>query len=255
MIDDGRELNFNDLIGKDIKLRWKVPVQIYRRNGTYFPEDDGEVAAMLDVGYFVGLYWNEKTQRNMIEMIDGEEFEGDSRKPLYTYDNENLDMSYIRAQYFKRETDSQGWFGGVLDGNVADLPGKLAEKVANTLGAPVAKVADLGKKIGIALFCCAACGAYLYYKAHQTNLTVNVNGIKKKSINGINGYKEDERQMRSEFKKALKENCKTNNFTTKSAVSAAQMKYERARFTQASFLAKQKADAIIVKIKERSVCK
>jgi hypothetical protein len=262
MTDDGRELNFDDLIGKDIKFRWKVPIQIFRRNGTYFPEDDGEVAAMLDVGYFTGIYFNQKTNRYMIEMIDGEEFEGDSRKPLYTYDNSNIDMEYVRKQYFQQQTDSQGWFGGALDGDITEIPGNLARKAAEKLGTTTDNIKKGAKYIGLCFLGGAVGLGYLYWKAHQTNVNVNIG--KKKDSTGIgqNGnmignilYKDEERLMRKDFKNAIVENCKQNNFTTKSKVSSIQQKYDRLRTQRAEQLARDRTEKAITKIKERNVCK
>jgi hypothetical protein len=269
MTDDGRVLNWNDLMGRNIKFRWKVPIQIFRRNGTYFPEDDGEVAAMLDVGYYVGNYYNSKTQRYMIEMIDGEEFEGDSRKPLYTYDNSNIDMDYVRKQYFQQETDSKGWFGGALDGDISKIPEAIAKKTAETLGTTTENIKKGAKYIGLCLLGGTLGFGYLYWKAHQTNVNVNISGKKKsitepetntfpngksQQINNVS-YKDEERQMRKDFKNAIVENCKQNNFSTKAKISSVQQKYERLRAKRAEDVAREKINIAIGKIKERNICK
>jgi hypothetical protein len=100
-------------------------------------------------------------------------------------------------------------------------------------------------QFGLGLVCLTAVACL--YKA-----SIRKKGAK---IQGIRGYKEDERDLRKAFKAALKENCKNNNFSTKSAVSSALIKYEKTRLAQAAMVAKQKSDAIIRKMKERGLCK
>lgn len=104
---------------------------------------------------------------------------------IFPYDSEfkNFFEQYkVAGMRFDRGDDVRDIIADANTNAQADVKNRsILKKAADVLGAPAAKVADLGKKIGIGLLVCAVGGAYLYYKAHQTNLTVNVNGIKKKA--------------------------------------------------------------------------
>lgn len=173
MNDDGREIGLDDFIGKNIVFRYKKPVQIYNRNG-YFPERYTVVEALKDIGIYTGIYFDERTQKKALELV-----KNDSEVFFVYFDDNNasdLDTDYIRKQYFSQETDSQGWFGGALDGNLKDLPNKIATKISNAAGMNLESVKTGLKTVGVILVAGTIGFAYLYWKMHQTNVNIEIRG-------------------------------------------------------------------------------
>ncbi|MEN9609569.1 MAG: hypothetical protein RLZZ628_383 [Bacteroidota bacterium] len=171
MNDDGREISLDDMVGRNIVFRYIKPVQVCKRKG-YFPEKSEIVTPLKDIGVYNGIYIDARNEKKALELV-----QGDLVFYIYFEDNNNsdLDTEYIRKQYFKQETDSQGWFGGVWDGNITDLPNKLAKKISDAAGVNIENVKTGLKTAGVIVIGSVIGLGYLYYRMHQTNVNVNIN--------------------------------------------------------------------------------
>ncbi|MEY4937422.1 MAG: hypothetical protein RIS64_3781 [Bacteroidota bacterium] len=93
-------------------------------------------------------------------MSDGYLFPEDSN---FKEDFKVVEDAYKRLDSGKNPTDVYN-----------DIKDELKKEEAKKPASPVDQLVHLGKNVGIGLVCCAVGFGYLYYKAHQTNVNINL---------------------------------------------------------------------------------